>query len=352
MAKKVSFLESKGMTSDEIQEAMRRAGTGDSSSNTAPATVPVNNSNMAVMPAGYGPVMMQAPPPPPPPPALTWKDYFIAAVVIGGVGYGATMLAKRYVGPMFSWPKQNELEEDKRRFEEAFDKAKETLDEMAKKTQDTHDQMEKRAASIEQVINETNETLGKLGQREEQREKEMTRIREELDRVRNAIPKILEQSKESHSTVLSDLQSEIKSLKGLLANRVRGPSATPAAAASASSIPLVGTGNMNDSISGTIQTSDIPLSAAVTNTITSGYTAGSSSNGASPLSSLMSGAGHVATGGRPTIPAWQLAANAASAKSATSSLNTASPALSDNDTASETPKTTEVDATTQEKVNN
>jgi septation ring formation regulator EzrA len=63
---------------------------------------------------------------------------------------------------------------------------------MAKKTKETYEEMEKRATSIEQVIKETNETLSKLGQREEQREKELNHVREELDRVRNTIPKVSE----------------------------------------------------------------------------------------------------------------------------------------------------------------
>ncbi|RKP23130.1 hypothetical protein SYNPS1DRAFT_24889 [Syncephalis pseudoplumigaleata] len=263
---------------------------------------------MAPLPAGYGPVMMQAPhPPPPPPPALGWKDYFIAAVVIGGVGYGAAMLAKRYVGPMFEWPKQSELEEDKRRFEEAFDRAKDALDDMVKKTQDTHEQMEQRAASVEQLVNETNDVLKKLGEREEEREKELNRVREELDRIHSALPKILEQSKESHSTVLSDLQSEIKSLKGLLANRVRVPSAVPA--------PITGgTAAAQDATPSTGD--DMNTGAAAL-----GYAPAVGTSGASALTSLMGG--H-ATAGRPTIPAWQLASSA-SAKSS-------SPATSANGT--------------------
>jgi peroxin-14 len=93
MAKKVSFLESKGMTSEEIQEAMRRAGGGAATAAAAPAGQALAAPNYTNgMPAGYGPIMMQAPPPPPP--ALGWKDYFIAAVVIGGVGYGTAMVAK------------------------------------------------------------------------------------------------------------------------------------------------------------------------------------------------------------------------------------------------------------------
>ncbi|KAI9596807.1 peroxisomal membrane anchor protein conserved region-domain-containing protein [Syncephalis fuscata] len=314
MAKKVSFLESKGMTSDEIQEAMRRAGGGGGGSGGNTAMNSNNNNSQAMMsavPAGYGPVMMQAPPPPPPP-ALGWKDYFIAAVVIGGVGYGAAMIAKRYVGPMFNWPKKNELDEDKRRFEEAFDKAKEALDDMAKTTQATREQMEKRADSIEQVVAQTKEVLEELGQREEKREKELNSVREELDRVRNALPKILEQSKESHSMVLTDLQSEIRSLKGLLANRGRGPTAVPSTSGTISDTATAT--NYEDTSTGT---------TALGYTTTSGYTASSSTN-----TSLTSLIGNNQTTGRPTIPAWQLAGNAISTKNTSTNANSSSSAQS------------------------
>ncbi|RKP04385.1 peroxisomal membrane anchor protein conserved region-domain-containing protein [Thamnocephalis sphaerospora] len=222
MGKKVSFLESKGLTSEEIQEAVRRSGTGggDASAVAAPA-VPATPMAVAPgqVPAGYGPVMMHAPPPPPP--ALGWKDYFIAAVVVGGVGYGAAMLAKRYIGPAFSWPGREELEEDKRKLDAEFEKTKAALEEIVKESAATNERVEKNAEAAEELLEKTRKSLEELGEREEKREKELRQVSEELDRVRDALPKILQQSKDAQSVALNDLQAEIKSLKGLLASRGR-----------------------------------------------------------------------------------------------------------------------------------
>lgn len=87
LAKKVSFLESKGMTSEEIEEAMARAN-GKSSGAVATVAAP---SGMIAQP---GMAMQQVPPPLPPRPAYDWRDIFIAAVLAGGVGYGVWTLAK------------------------------------------------------------------------------------------------------------------------------------------------------------------------------------------------------------------------------------------------------------------
>jgi hypothetical protein len=83
LTKKVSFLESKGMTSEEIEEAMARAnGKSTGSAQTAIATM------------AHQPIMMQNPPPVPVRPSYDWKDVFIGAVLAGGLGYGAWTLAK------------------------------------------------------------------------------------------------------------------------------------------------------------------------------------------------------------------------------------------------------------------
>src|SRR5690606_19213779 len=82
LGKKVAFLESKGLSSEEIEEAMARVNgtsTGSSSSN-------------AVVPQPLTPqqqqYMVAQGPPPPLPPKYDWKDMFIAAVVAGGFSYG------------------------------------------------------------------------------------------------------------------------------------------------------------------------------------------------------------------------------------------------------------------------
>lgn len=101
LTKKVAFLEKKGLTSTEIQEALATAaapgsaGLAAENATTLSATPATPATSMMPTAGGINMVNLPPPPPPPPPPAkLTWKDYFIAAVVIGGVSYGFLALFK------------------------------------------------------------------------------------------------------------------------------------------------------------------------------------------------------------------------------------------------------------------
>lgn len=96
LAKKVSFLESKGMTSEEIEEAMARVnGKSTGASTSAPAAPPVLANGQP--PVAGGPVVTHAGAPPPPVPArpsYDWRDIFVAATLAGGISYGVWILAK------------------------------------------------------------------------------------------------------------------------------------------------------------------------------------------------------------------------------------------------------------------
>ncbi|ORX74213.1 hypothetical protein DL89DRAFT_319807 [Linderina pennispora] len=85
LAKKISFLETKGLTSAEIEDALARL---------------VRLRTAAFAAAGRHRR-----------PQLDWKDYFIAAVVAGGLGYGLYVLAQRYVAPLL------QARDDKERLE-------------------------------------------------------------------------------------------------------------------------------------------------------------------------------------------------------------------------------------------
>ncbi|CAG8532223.1 5051_t:CDS:2, partial [Cetraspora pellucida] len=61
--------------------------------------------------------------------------------------------------------------------------------------------------------------LNNLKEHEIKKEAELRNIKEDVDTIRDLIPKLLEKTKESQSQSLSDLQQELKSLKSLLANR-------------------------------------------------------------------------------------------------------------------------------------
>lgn len=94
LAKKVSFLESKGMTSEEIEEAMARANGKAASTTTTTTTSTVPQQGGMMVQQQPGMVLQHVPPPLPPRPAYDWRDIFIAAILAGGVGYGVWTLAK------------------------------------------------------------------------------------------------------------------------------------------------------------------------------------------------------------------------------------------------------------------
>lgn len=94
LAKKVSFLESKGMTSEEIEEAMARANGKVASTPTTATTSTVPQHGGMMVQQQPGMMLQHAPPPLPPRPTYDWRDIFIAAVLAGGVGYGVWTLAK------------------------------------------------------------------------------------------------------------------------------------------------------------------------------------------------------------------------------------------------------------------
>jgi peroxin-14 len=84
LAKKIAFLESKGMTSEEIEEAMARVN-----GKSAAVTTTTTTAGPVAYPAG----VMQAPPVPARA-SYDWRDVFIATVMAGSVGYGVWHLAK------------------------------------------------------------------------------------------------------------------------------------------------------------------------------------------------------------------------------------------------------------------
>jgi peroxin-14 len=93
---RIAFLQSKNLTQEEVDTALARAG-GE--------TAPPNYSNYAPQQQvtrqpqpGYG-GYQQYPwqqPPPPELPKRDWRDWFIMATVMGGVGYGLYFVAKVY----------------------------------------------------------------------------------------------------------------------------------------------------------------------------------------------------------------------------------------------------------------
>eukprot|EP01101_Sappina_pedata_P009486 TRINITY_DN5556_c0_g1_i1.p1 TRINITY_DN5556_c0_g1~~TRINITY_DN5556_c0_g1_i1.p1 ORF type:complete len:425 (+),score=151.63 TRINITY_DN5556_c0_g1_i1:2-1276(+) len=120
MARKVAFLEHKGLTSEEITEAMSRVSQSGSAS--APVSAPiVNNSIIVQNPATTAPpkpwqkqdpnapalpvrptragvyTPLLPPPPPPAPSTPTWKIVLATAILTGGLLAGISFFLKNYL---------------------------------------------------------------------------------------------------------------------------------------------------------------------------------------------------------------------------------------------------------------
>ncbi|KAI9017884.1 peroxisomal membrane anchor protein conserved region-domain-containing protein [Phycomyces nitens] len=203
LAKKVSFLESKGMTSEEIEEAMARSS-GKAPTASAPTAVG------ALQGPGMhsGPMVMQ-PPPVPQRPSYDWRDIFIAAVLAGGVGYGVWTLAKRLFGPWFKVPTQKELEEDKEKLDAQFQAVEDSLKGIKDQTNAALDTVSSQSKKVDESILGLEVVLRELKQGDLSREDEFKTIKSDM----------LDRNKESQGVILNDLQTEVKSLKSLLLSR-------------------------------------------------------------------------------------------------------------------------------------
>ncbi|KAG0257428.1 peroxisomal membrane protein pex14 [Mortierella polycephala] len=230
LGKKVAFLESKGLTSEEIEEAMQRAN-GSAPTASSTALVPATQQQAMGSPQyGQPPLpgqMMMAPPPLPP--KYDWKDMFIAAVVAGGFSYGMWKIAKKVVGPKLQWPSQEDLDLDKKKLDEQFEEIEKSLAEVKDGSTAVAKNVEEQTAHVKESLEGMTGVLDGMKTNDDKREQELSGLKSEIENIKTMIPQLMEKNKESQTNVLNELQSEIKSLKSLLLNRrAPTPGATPA----------------------------------------------------------------------------------------------------------------------------
>lgn len=236
LAKKVEFLESKGLTSEEINEALRQADSASSSSSaTDPATQSghATPSNPSVAPVAIPPrpsYMLQQPPPIP---QRDWKDYFVMATVSAGVAYGLYECARRYVLPMILPPSPPALEADKRALEEEFQRTEQLLKQVQADTEELKKQEEARTQTFDAVMDEARKVILQLKQHVDDNKQESKLALSNVETLRDTIPRALKQHSESQARAVEALQSELLSLKTLINRRgggSTGPSIPPASA--------------------------------------------------------------------------------------------------------------------------
>ncbi|KAG8423493.1 peroxisomal membrane protein pex14 [Metarhizium acridum] len=155
------------------------------------------------------------------------------ATVVSGVGYGLYSLSKRYVYPLIAPPTPERLEQDKKSIEEQFDKAFALVEQLARDTEALKDAEKQRTEKLDNAISELETVMSDLKSANRRREDDAQRIREEVQSLKDAIPRAMENQKTLTDNRLSEINTELTSLKTLVSQRM-APSASPATATSSS----------------------------------------------------------------------------------------------------------------------
>ncbi|KAJ2790597.1 peroxisomal membrane protein pex14 [Coemansia guatemalensis] len=294
LAKKVSFLETKGLTNAEIEDALSRAKRAQAQAPiSAQATEHSTNAlTQSTAAPGYAQAL-RPPASPPPRPHLDWKDYFIAAVVAGGLGYGLFMLAKKYVAPLLAVRDDNKrLAEERKLLVEQNELTRKQLETLSESTAQVLDtlamQSQKTSEAIEGMVS-VMDSIATQGTEQRSLSSRLLVTLEDLQREVSALSSTTTAAREGS---ISDVQSDIRSLRSLLlSQRVPARSSSsavrPPASPSQTMVgPAPGAGGSPDatSTSALSDVSELQNAAAAT--------ANTSRSAASTPT--------------PTIPAWQL----------------------------------------------
>ncbi|KAL9631432.1 MAG: hypothetical protein Q9164_005900 [Protoblastenia rupestris] len=235
--KRIAFLQSKNLTKVEVDLALARAGDGSQQQNTvaspsSPDQYASPSQHALRQPAGYG--SGYGPyhngywgQPPPPPPRRDWRDWFIMATVTAGVGYGLYTAAQRYIFPLIAPPTPPQLEQDKAAIDESFNKAFALIDQLAADTATLKASEAERTEKLDTTLKDVDTVVADLKAANSRREAESRIIADQVQGLKDLVPKALEGWKANGDARLDDLSQEMQSLKRLLENRVGRSAGTP-----------------------------------------------------------------------------------------------------------------------------
>lgn len=230
LTKKIEFLESKGLSQQEIEEALRRANGEAPDSNAVSNTnshqnssnngnnnsVAPNNSNVRaasyVPPIDYYNVQPQVP-------ERSWKDYFIMATATAGVTYGVYQVLSRYLIPSILPPTQSSIELDKAKIDEEFTKIDKLLEQLAEDQSEMKKSNTEKLGEIDTVINNVNDFLSKYNKDKLSFDDDLRLMKLEIDNLKNSVEKNMSNTKENIKDELLDINAELVSLKLLIISK-------------------------------------------------------------------------------------------------------------------------------------
>lgn len=190
----MSFLESKGLSPDEIDEALRQTGaSGAITAGVAAQAGPSHGVYASYPQQQQQPVYYGAPGYPTQGQAhhdRDWRDWFIMAVVSGTVGYGIIQLARKYLFPHLQPPNQTILEADRDALTAKYDEVAAQLSALDSETRAVKAGIEEQKESIDKSIREVEETITLLRISDKKRAEEMENVKNEVDGMKESLARV------------------------------------------------------------------------------------------------------------------------------------------------------------------
>ncbi|CEP61380.1 Pex14p LALA0_S03e01574g [Lachancea lanzarotensis] len=211
LTKKIEFLQSKGLTEDEIDKALKEAknkpreGSGGSSNFTNKTVETRERAN------GHFPQYEAIPPPLP---QRDWKDYFVMATASAGLCYGVYQLAKRYVVPNLLPESHSKLEQDKIQIMEQFDRMEQLLDTIETEHAASVKKENDKFQELDQVVVELQRALEGSARSRDKLEDDVRIMRLEIEGIQKNVDAFIAEN--SSNPAVRKLNEEILSLKTLL----------------------------------------------------------------------------------------------------------------------------------------
>ncbi|KAK3692685.1 peroxisomal membrane anchor protein conserved region-domain-containing protein [Podospora appendiculata] len=332
--KRIAFLQAKNLTQEEVSAALARVG---SEIGPPQAYAPPSTSSQAIQQQQPPPYYAQYPqqqqqqqyPPyawpqaPPAVPRRDWRDWFIMATVVGGVSYGLFNLGKRYVYPLIAPPTPERLEQDKKSIDEQFEKTFALVDQLAKDTETLKAAEQERTERLDTALNELESVISDLKSANRRRDDEAQRVRDDVQNLKESIPRAMNTSKDQTDNRLKELNAELKSLKTLISQRMN-PTATSAsvsnylrptsgnATPSSPAVSPAPTGNEN------VDTTTASTASTSTNSKAATVADEQPKREYPDFSGGVSRSSPFSSGAKASIPAWQMMASKGATSTSTS----------------------------------
>ncbi|KAI8998107.1 peroxisomal membrane anchor protein conserved region-domain-containing protein [Gaertneriomyces semiglobifer] len=227
LTKRVAFLESKGLTNEEVQIALQRSGSSSGNAWAVDATAMQVQSvpAQAAFQMQHGTMM----PGPPQPQLLTWKDYALGAIGVAGAGYGLYSLISAYILP-YIIPTTDFLTTSTQELDTHVTASSNVLTSIQSETAAVMSAVRTQSANVTKTLDEMQATLGGVKESTTKRDVALKVLRTDIETLHELVPQMLDKQTMMRAAQISDLQNEFKSLKSLLLNRpipTGAPSAAP-----------------------------------------------------------------------------------------------------------------------------